>query len=750
MGKPNDLILLYPKQNGVPVLLRFLCKGRHSPILKDVSFIPVNEKFHPQPELKLTPRGGFKIQGIFPIAKCLARLDPILYAHFDPYDSAIIDHWLESLQYCDTSDEAHLALFKQADTHLHERQSFAGDPFSVADFAFWIYLNDYVNNHPDFDLLMFPNLCRWYDFCYNDAHFVPLKELVALQAENLIATTLSVSEPSSSSSSSTTHRAISPSSLGKVQTGFKTKQLSLPGVKYGEVVTRFPPEPSGFMHLGHCKAAFVNFLTAQKYAGKMLLRFDDTNPAAAKQVYVDAFIQDLADLQISYCQLTYTSDYFDLLIEWCEKMLTEGHFYVDQSTDEEIQAQRADLATSPYRDSSIAENLERWKAMVNGEDNSSVVRAKIDPAHPVGCLRDPNMFRTSSHPHYRTGNKFHVYPLYDFACPIIDSLEGVTHAFRSNEYHDRNALYAWMFEKTKLRPVYLLDFARLNLSYTLLSKRKLNWFVQNKLVDGWDHPSFPSIRALFRRGMTVEALREFILRQGITSNSVLIDTNDLWSLNRQRLEPVVPRYTCIAERDCYTMRLINFDREATPSQLVPVNPKDVSSGLRSIQLSNHLYIENADGQRMSTGMRIGLLNWSVAVVELVDHQTRVIHAELNLQDTDFSSAVKVTWLSVLKDPPLTALLKDYKPLISKPFLQKANPHKNIAADRLEDIANRDLETTQHVFVEDDVLSLTKGSRIQFWRRGYYILDSRPRDAHHPVFIRIPEGRLKSMSSIPLT
>jgi glutamyl-tRNA synthetase len=745
MGNPSDLILLYPKQDGVPVLLRFLCKARHSLILKDVSFVPVNGKFHPEPELKLTSRGGFKIQGIFPIAKCLARLDPILYAHFDPYDTTIIDYWLETLQHCDASNGASLAMLKQADNHLQGRRCFAGDPFSIADFAFWIYLNNYVNDHPDFDLVMYPNLCHWYDFCCKDEQFVPLKQLIVAQTENLIATAISVSEPSSS----TTHRAISPSSVGKVQTGFKTKQLSLPGVVYGEVVTRFPPEPSGFMHLGHCKAAFVNFLTAQKYGGKMLLRFDDTNPAAAKQIYVDAFVQDLADLQIGYCQVTYTSDYFDLLIEWCEKMISKGHFYVDQSSDEEIQAQRAELATSPYRDSTIAENLERWQAMVNGEDSSSVVRAKIDPAHPVGCLRDPNMFRTCSHPHYRTGSKYHVYPLYDFACPIIDSLEGVTHAFRSNEYHDRNALYAWMFEKTKLRPVFLLDFARLNLSYTLLSKRKLNWFVQNKLVDGWDHPSFPSIRALFRRGMTVEALREFILRQGITSNSVLIDTNDLWSLNRQRLEPVVPRYTSIAERDYYTMRLINFDAKTTPSHLVPVNPKDPSSGLRSVHLSNSLYIENADGQHMLTGMRVALLNWSMAVVELVDHQARLIHAEFTPQDTEFSSAFKVTWLPVLKVPPLRALLKDYKPLISKPFLQKANPHKNIAADRLEDVANRDLETTQHVFVEDDVSALSKGTRIQFWRRGYYILDTSPRDAHHPVFIKIPEGRLKSMNSIPL-
>ena len=220
----------------------------------------------------------------------------------------------------------------------------------------------------------------------------------------------------------------------------------------------------------------------------MILRFDDTNPATATKQFEDSFIRDLALLQIQYAQVTHTSDNFPLLIDWCEKLLLSGDLYVDSSSDDAIKAQRAERRPSPFRDASPEENLARWRRMVEGEDVQSVVRAKIDYAHDVGCLRDPNMFRSASEPHYRTGTKYKVYPLYDFACPIIDSVEGITHAFRSNEYHDRDALYAWMQQKTGLRASRISDFGRLSFSYTLMSKRKLAWYVKQGIVDDWNHP----------------------------------------------------------------------------------------------------------------------------------------------------------------------------------------------------------------------------------------------------------------------
>ncbi|MDP2438968.1 MAG: glutamate--tRNA ligase family protein, partial [archaeon] len=738
--KEAPLIVLYPKEVGLPRLLQLISQVSEVPQLKSVAFKPAG-KFQSRVELKLVAHGGHSLYGTATIARYFARLDPSLYGNGDPVAASSIDEWLDeaSTLGAPTATADQMAwLCLEAEAHLRTRTFLVGHAFSLADFAVWLSLDAFLAQNPSFDLATsLPHLARWFNFLASFPAFVDLRTPV-------VAHSASTSSPSSASSSSS-------SSAGRGDATVRTKCLELDGAEMGKVVTRFPPEPSGFMHLGHCKASFFNYLTAERYQGKMILRFDDTNPATATQQFEDSFIRDLALLQINYVKVTHTSENFPLLLEWCEKLLQSGDLYVDSSTDEEIKAQRGDRQPSPFRDSPPEENLARWQKMVAGDDVKSVVRAKIDHAHDVGCLRDPNMFRSANEPHYKTGTKYKVYPLYDFACPIIDSVEGITHAFRSNEYHDRDALYRWVQEKTGVRPVRISDFGRLSFSYTLMSKRKLAWFVKQGIVDDWNHPAFPTVQGLFRRGITLDALREFVVRQGATSNAVLIDSNDLWSLNRIRIDPVVPRYFAINHALHYLVTLSNYVSPVSGSghegKTVPLYRKDPSLGSKVITLHGALHIEAADGKRLQPGGKITLMGWGNARVSHVDHEARAVTARLDLDDTDFSSSAKLSWVPAIPDV-VTADLVDYKPLITKPCLSSGDPRKNKPADQLEDFANRDLAISETVFAEGSIRSLARGSRVQFERRGYYILDKLPSETpdHRPLFVKIPEGRIKSMSS----
>lgn len=508
----------------------------------------------------------------------------------------------------------------------------------------------------------------------------------------------------------------------------KTKSLELEGAERGKVVTRFPPEPSGFMHLGHCKASFFNFLTAQQYDGKMILRFDDTNPATATQEFEDAFIRDLKLLEITPASVTHTSDHFDYLISECTRLITEGHLYVDPSTDAEIKAQRGERKFSPFRDDPPAVNLERWQKMIDGSDTTSVVRAKMFPDSDVGCLRDPNMFRSAVATHYRTADKYKVYPLYDFACPLIDSLEGITHAFRSNEYHDRDALYKWVQATAGVRPVRISDFGRLAFSYTLMSKRKLAWFVRQKIVDDWNHPAFPTVQGLFRRGVTLTALREFVTRQGGSSNSVLIDSNDLWSINRIHIDSIVPRYSAIVANGEWKLTLNVTDADLKPIS-TPLYRKKLELGNKTVFPAATVILKGSDGVRLKAGDRLGLMGWLIAHIDTVDASARTLTGHLLHSDSDWASAIKVNWVPQSSDSvPITLI--DYKTLITKPKLDKT--------ENFEEFCNRKLETIESAIGEPALRGLPRGTHIQLERQGYYIVESSTSDSL--TLIQIPEGR----------
>lgn len=294
-----------------------------------------------------------------------------------------------------------------------------------------------------------------------------------------------------------------------------SSEVDLPDAEIGKVRLRFAPEPSGYLHIGHSKAALLNKYFAERYHGQVIIRFDDTNPAKESNEFVDNLLKDIETLGIKYETVTYTSDYFPQLMEMAEKLIRQVKAYVDDTPREQMQKERMDGIESVCRNNSVEENLALWKEMIAGSERGlkCCLRGKLDMQDPNKSLRDPVYYRCNPIPHHRIGSKYKIYPTYDFACPFVDAIEGITHALRSSEYHDRNAQYYRIQEDMGVRKVHIYEFSRLNMVYTLLSKRKLLWFVQNGKVDGWDDARFPTVQGIVRRGLKIEALIQFILEQ---------------------------------------------------------------------------------------------------------------------------------------------------------------------------------------------------------------------------------------------
>ena len=316
------------------------------------------------------------------------------------------------------------------------------------------------------------------------------------------------------------------------------------------VRTRFPPEPSGYLHIGHVKAVLVNQKIAMDHKGEMILRFDDTNPGTENEEYERSILDDLQSLGIQFTRVSHTSDYFAKFVEFAEVLIRKHLAYVDENRPDQVKAERKKSQESNCRNRTVEENLDQWERMKIGEIKQAVLRAKIDMKNKNGCMRDPTLYRSCATQHYRTGRTWKVYPTYDFSCPIIDSLEGITHVFRSSEYQDRDEQYKWVLTQLALTPpIELGNYGKLKFVNTPLSKRILKSMVMEGRVSGWDDPRLPTVRGILRRGMNPEALQRFMHMQGGSRNEIKMTWDKIWAINRMQLEPRVERFLAVKQED---------------------------------------------------------------------------------------------------------------------------------------------------------------------------------------------------------
>ena len=369
--------------------------------------------------------------------------------------------------------------------------------------------------------------------------------------------------------------------------------------KYDSILTRFPPEPNGYLHLGHAKSLCINFGLAQKYHGKTNLRYDDTNPTKEDTEYVDAIKEDIKWLGFQWEKECYASDYFDQLYEWAEQMILKGQAYVDDQTQEEMRENRGTVETpgkdSPWRNRSVEENLRLFREMKAGKyaDGDKVLRAKIDMAHPNMMFRDPILYRIKHAHHHRTGDKWCIYPMYDFTHGQCDSIEHITHSICTLEFDVHRPLYDWFIETLGIFPSHQYEFARLNLTYTLMSKRKLLELVQKGLVAGWDDPRMPTLCGVRRRGYTPESLKMFCDKIGVSKRDQLMDIQLLEWCVRQDLNERANRYMVVYD-DPIKLTITNWEKGKVEWFDCPLNPSAPEGPSRKVPFTGELLIDRAD------------------------------------------------------------------------------------------------------------------------------------------------------------
>ncbi len=510
----------------------------------------------------------------------------------------------------------------------------------------------------------------------------------------------------------------------------------------GRVITRFPPEPNGYLHIGHAKSIVLNFGIADDYAGHCNLRFDDTNPSKEEQEYIDAIMDDVRWLGYDWDERLYhASDYFGQLYDWAVQLIRQGDAYVDQLNPEEIRAYRGTLTEpgqdSPYRDRPTEENLALFEQMKNGDfkPGEAVLRAKIDMASGNINMRDPVMYRIVDKPHPRTGDTWHIYPMYDFAHGQSDSLEGVTHSLCTLEYADHRPLYDWFLDKLGIYHPQQIEFPRLNLTYTVLSKRRLLKLVQEGHVAGWDDPRMPTISGMRRRGYPPEALRAFCEEVGVTKSEGTVEMALLEHHVRQVLNKTAPRVMAVL--DPVKVVITNYPEGGPPDMLEAINnPEDESAGTRQIQFSREIYIERDDFMedppkkfhRLSPGrevrLRYAYFITCTDVVKDADGHITEIHATYDPAtrggDAPDGRKVKGTlhWVSAQHGLPAQARLYEH-------LFTKADPGDtdDPDADFTANLNPESLTVADPIYVEPSVAGAEPGTRYQFERKGYFVVDA---------------------------
>lgn len=512
------------------------------------------------------------------------------------------------------------------------------------------------------------------------------------------------------------------------------------------VLTRFPPEPNGYLHIGHAKSICLNFGLAKKYGGKTNIRFDDTNPTKEDVEYVDSIKEDVKWLGFEWANEFYASDYFEQLYEWACLLIRKGLAYVDDQTQEEIRAGRGTVSTpgvnSPYRDRSVEENLMLFRQMREGKfkEGEKVLRAKIDMAHPNMLFRDPLMYRINYSRHHRTGNKWCIYPMYDFAHGQCDSIEHITHSICTLEFDVHRPLYDWFIDKLEIFPSHQYEFARLNLTYTVMSKRKLLELVRNNYVMGWDDPRMPTICGIRRRGYTPESIRLFAEKVGVAKRDNTIDLSLLEWCVREDLNKRSNRYMAVLNP--VKLVITNWEQGKVEEFEAPLNPAEPDGAKRKVPFTGELYIEREDFMeeppkkyfRLKPGGEVRLkYSYIIKCEEVIkDADGNVTEIRCTYDPSSKPGAgewrsVKGTihWVSIGSARKLEVRLIDK--LFTEPYMDSIEEGKDY-----KDYLNPDSMKIVSAYAEPALMEDNSGIAVQFERVGYFVKDKDSTE-DNPVF-----------------
>ena len=521
------------------------------------------------------------------------------------------------------------------------------------------------------------------------------------------------------------------------------------GKNSGQVVTRFPPEPNGFLHIGHAKAICLSFGMAKEFAGTTYLRFDDTNPSKESIEFADSMKEDISWLGFEWLEVRNASDYFDQLYEFAEQLIEDAKAYVDSQSADEIRAMRGSLTdagkNSPYRDRTVAENLDLFRRMRNGEfaDGEHVLRLKIDMASPNINMRDPAIYRIRHVKHHQTGDKWCIYPLYDYTHCISDSLEGITHSLCDLGFEAHRPLYDWVLDNINVNcHPQQIEFSRLNLQYTVMSKRKLKQLVEENLVDGWDDPRLPTIAGLRRRGYTPTALRDFCRRIGVTKSDNNVELALLQSVIREDLEDTAPRVMGVVN----PIKLVieNYALDKVEMLTVANHPKLESLGTRQLPFTGEAYIDREDFReeanrkykRLVLGGEVRLRYGYVIKAEKVIKndageiiEIRCTYDPDTLGKNPEGRKVRgvIHWVSASRCHP--AEIRLFDPLFTVDFPDASDQDYH-------DLMNPGSITINQGYVEESLSEASVSERFQFEREGYFCIDSKDSRREQLVFNRV--------------
>jgi glutaminyl-tRNA synthetase len=517
--------------------------------------------------------------------------------------------------------------------------------------------------------------------------------------------------------------------------------------RFTYVRTRLPPEPNGYLHVGHIKAFLIDYNIARDFGGDLILRFDDTNPAKEEIEYVDAIMEDAQWLGIKWSKVTFASDYFDTLYEWAIRLVKKGLAYVDDQSKEEMSEGRGTLprgtkwsqtessikpgVESPFRNRSVTENLDLLERMKNGEfsEGSRVLRAKIDMSHPNLVMRDPVMYRIMRVPHHRTGNKWCIYPMYDWSHGQNDSMEGITHSLCSQEYIIHRPLYEWFLEQLGEFKTRQIEFSRLNLTFAMMSKRKLRRLVEEGIVCGWDDPRLTTLRGLRRRGVNPAAIQAFIAAVGETKNDSWVDMGLFDAFIRDDLNKHSQRRMVVL----HPVKLVidNYPEDLNEEMEVINNPEDAAAGTRKVPFSKILYIEEDDFRevpppkyfRLFPGNEVRLRSAYLVKCTKVSRDIKTGEVEIHCDydpatrggDAPDGRKVKSTihWVSARHAEKAEVRLYDQLFTVENP---------DVGDDILSIINSNSLEVLSSCMIEPSLGNVVAGEKFQFERNGYFCVD----------------------------